>query len=180
MFDHFLGDLSVIKTLLQPRNILFGIAIFSGLSIIAMLVLQHFLDMEPCPLCISQRIFMIGAGLLALLMGLFARKGRTTALLSVPAIMLSIGGLAVAARHVWIQSLPEGEAPLCGPSLSYMFETRPMFDALTVLFAGDGHCSDINLQVLGLSLPGWALVAFTGFTLSFVYVGVSALRNKTK
>ena len=35
-----------------------------------------------------------------------------------------------AMRHVWLQSLPPGEVPACGPGLNYMLETLPFTDVL--------------------------------------------------
>ena len=37
---------------------------------------------------------------------------------------LMVGG--VAARHVWLQSLPPDQVPSCGPGLDYWLDTLPL------------------------------------------------------
>lgn len=143
-----------------------GIAGFCLAAIIAALVMQYKFDMEPCPLCITQRIFIIAVGICALV-GVALSKSKLGAnIIAALCVFFALCGSAVSARHVWIQNLPEDEAPLCGPGLAYTFQTRPIFDALSVLFAGDGHCADVHFRFLGLSIPGWTLVAFIGLALA--------------
>jgi len=83
----------------------------------------------------------------------------------------------VSGRHVWIQNLPEDEVPLCGPGLAYMFETRPMFDALNLLFKGDGHCADISMSFLGLTIPAWTLVSFVGLIGVLVFLIIRSFKS---
>lgn len=130
--------------------------------IIIALIMQHLYEMEPCPLCITQRVFIIGAGLVALLAAAHNPKPNNILRKVYPltAILLCIIGAGVSARHVWLQSLPPGDAPACGPGLQYMFEAFPLMEALELLFKGDGNCADVVWSFLGLSIPAWTLVAF--------------------
>lgn len=132
-----------------------------GLILIA-LVMQHKYEMEPCALCITQRLFIIGAGLISLLaaiqnpnFGTFFRKAYPAV-----AILICLIGAGISARHVWLQSLPPDQVPACGPGLQYMFEAFPIMEALTLLFKGDGNCADVVWSFLGLSIPAWTFVAF--------------------
>jgi disulfide bond formation protein DsbB len=36
----------------------------------------------------------------------------------------------------------------------------PMAEVLRAMFLGEGSCAEIHWQLLGLSIPGWTLVAF--------------------
>ncbi|MBR9912180.1 MAG: disulfide bond formation protein B [Gammaproteobacteria bacterium] len=132
-----------------------------GLILIA-LYFQYGMDMHPCPLCITQRIFVIAAGLVALLAALHnpARLGRC--LYSLLGIVCAAVGGAVALRHVWLQSLPEDQVPACGPGLGYMLENFPLQQALSLLLQGDGNCADVSWSLLGLSMPAWVAVCFAG------------------
>ena len=38
----------------------------------------------------------------------------------------------------------------------------PLMDALSVLLRGDGNCAEVVWSFLGISIPGWTLVAFLG------------------
>lgn len=140
----------------------------TGLILFA-LYLQHYLGEHPCPLCITQRVFVIIIGLLALAAAVHnpAQAGRRvwSALVLLAAF---IGGV-VAANHVRIQHLPEDQVPACGPDLAYMLQNFPLQQAIQLLFRGDGNCAEIGWTLLGFSIPEWTLLAFVGFACVAVY-----------
>lgn len=127
---------------------------------------QEVLELYPCPLCISQRIFVIAVGLIALV-ALIHNPGRAIfrRIYAGLGMLAAVVGGVVAGRHVYIQNLPEDEVPACGPGLDYIFDTFPFFEAVTVLFQGDGNCADVDWQFIGLSMPAWVLIAFVGLLL---------------
>ncbi|GAB3051269.1 disulfide bond formation protein B [Acinetobacter apis] len=133
-------------------------------SIIGMsfaLYLEHWKGLNPCPLCIFQRVGLMAMGLFALI-GFIHHPAqnvlkRIYALLAAIGILWSVG---VAARHVWIQHLPADEVPSCGPGLNYLVEAFPMKDVLTQVFTGSGECAKIDWTLLGMSLPMWSLFFF--------------------
>lgn len=126
------------------------------------LYLQHYQMLEPCPLCIFQRVGLMGMGLVSLIAFIHnpAKRWvrRSYALLS----SLSIGwSLAVAARHVWLQHLPPEDVPACGPGLDYWLDTFPLRDVVQKVLHGSGECAAIDWTFLGQSLPTWSLVFFS-------------------
>jgi len=150
--------------------------IWSGtiLLIAIALYMQYFMELIPCALCMTQRVFIIAVGVIALIAWLHASISslgnaglRVYNLLGM--LMAIIGG-AFSLRHLWLQSLPEDLAPACGPSLSYLLDTVPFFEALTVLLKGDGNCAEISWSLLGVTIPGWTLVAFIGLFLINAFV----------
>ncbi len=129
----------------------------TGLIAVA-LFLQQNLGLHPCPLCITQRICVIGVGLVALVAAIHhpGQIGlRVYAFLQGLAALL---GILVAGRHVWIQSLPADQVPACGPGLQYMFENFPLMNALKLLLKGDGNCAVVDWTFLSLSIPAWVLI----------------------
>jgi len=74
-------------------------------------------------------------------------------------------GLAIAGRQVWLQSLPPDLVPECGPGLEYMFQAFPLTEALSMVLRGSGECAEVQWVFLGLTIPGWNLVVFSGFIL---------------
>ncbi|HEX4872617.1 MAG TPA: disulfide bond formation protein B, partial [Nevskiaceae bacterium] len=44
-------------------------------------------------------------------------------------------------------------------------EMMPLMEVVTTVLRGDGNCAKIDAQWLGISLPGWTLIAFIGLTL---------------
>lgn len=146
--------------MLHPRTLLFAIFFICVGLMLGGMYFQYVMDLAPCPLCITQRVFICTVGFVALLAALQC-PGRTgVRIYALLGLMSSVIGGGVSARHTWLQSLPEELAPACGPGLSYMFETLPFRDALEVLFRGDGNCADISWSFLGLSIPGWTLFWF--------------------
>jgi len=119
---------------------------------------EYVLFLMPCPLCSFQRVGIVLLGIVFLVAFLHGPKagGRRVyaALLGVAAA----GASGVAGYHVWMQNLPKDEVPACGPGLSYMMETLPLFDVIKQVFTGSGSCADIDWQFLGLSMPAWVLI----------------------
>lgn len=152
---------------------LFGLMALAsaGLMLFA-LYLQHVVGEHPCPLCITQRIFVILAGLLALLACLHNPAALGRRIWSGLILLSALVGGGVSARHVWIQRLPEDQVPACGPGLQYMFDRFPLQKALEVLFRGDGNCHEIGWTLLTLSIPEWTFLAFTGFAVSAIWQAV--------
>lgn len=124
---------------------------------------EHQLLMEPCPLCVFQRMAVIGLGAVFLLAALHHPTGRGgrgayAALIAVTAA----AGAGVAGRHIWLQNLPADEVPACGPGFGYIIDSFPLSDALRLIFTGSGECATIDWSFLGLSMPAWVLICVAG------------------
>jgi len=120
---------------------------------------QYVLGLEPCPLCIFQRVAVIALGVLFLIAAIHD-PGRGGA--RVYAVLLSIAALAgilVSARHIWIQAQPPGTVAACGASLDYMLDIMPVTDVVTKVLTGSGECGKVDWRLLGLSMPWWVLIS---------------------
>lgn len=119
--------------------------------------------LDPCPLCISQRIMVVAVGLVMLL-AVIHNPGRWgITVYAVIGALTALAGASISARHVWIQHLPADEVPACGPGLAYMFEYFPLSDTLRAMVTGTGDCAkDAGWSLLGLSMPAWVLLCFLG------------------
>ncbi len=142
------------------------------------LYLEHVKGYEPCPMCIFQRVAMIGAGLFFLLGALHGPKAGGRWAYAVLAAIASGIGAFIAGRHVWLQSLPEDQVPACGPALDYLLDMMPIMEVVRMVLEGDGNCAKIDAQWLGISLPGWTLVAFIGFVLYALAMPLLARRAR--
>lgn len=146
---------------------LIGFAIFS----------QFAWGLEPCPMCIFQRIAFAALGLVFLLAGLHAPLGAgARAFYGVLGFLAAAVGMAIAGRHVWTQYHPP-EIPGCGPPLSFMRETMSTSSVIRKVLTGSGDCGTIDWTFLGLSMPAWSLVWFVLLGLFFLAIGFRARRR---
>jgi disulfide bond formation protein DsbB len=151
---------------LSPRLVFFGLLL---LAIVAMLFarvfLEEYLDLEACPLCMTQRVFVVAWGVFALIAVLHNPRGWGNRVYAALCALAAIIGGAVAGRHVWLQHLPEDQVPACGPSLEYMLETLPFTETLSLVLMGDGNCAMTMWTFMGLSIPEQTLILFVVTTL---------------
>ena len=123
------------------------------------LYLQSARNLEPCPLCIFQRIAVVSLGVAFLLAALLPALPRAFAWLATAFIVLAAGaGAGVAGRHVYIQSLPPDKVPVCGATLDYMMEIFSPAEVLRKVLTGSGECAKVDWTLLGLSMPAWVLI----------------------
>lgn len=141
-------------------------AAFIGFAIFS----QFQWGLNPCPLCIFQRIAYAGLGVAFLLGGLHAPKGALgRRLYGLLALIPGGIGIAIGARHVWLTHLPADQVPECGPPLQFMMETNPLTDVIRKVLTGSGECAKVDWTFLGLSMPAWSLLWFIVLTLWALY-----------
>lgn len=123
--------------------------------------LQYWEGLEPCPLCIFQRIAFFALGLSFLSAAIHHPASRfLNGFYATLISLVSLIGVALALRHLYLQSLPPEAIPVCGPDLAFMLENFPLSKILTTVLRGSGSCAVIDWTLLGLSIPGWALIWF--------------------
>jgi disulfide bond formation protein DsbB len=142
------------------------------------LYLQHVVHLDPCPLCILQRIAFIATGLTALVAAVHNPQKIGKAIYAITMTIFAGIGAGIAGWHVWLQHTPRSKVVECGPGLEYMLDAFPLSKALPMIFRGSGDCGYIAWSFLGLSIPAWALVWFILFTLIGLALLVQALRQR--
>lgn len=145
-----------------------GFAICCGLMGFALFA-QHVLLLDPCPLCVLQRVAVILLGIVFLIAALHNPVGGGRIVYAVLLALPALGGVGIAGRHAWLQQLPPDKVPACGPGLDYMLETMPLADALKKVFSGSGECAEVVWQFLGLSMPAWVLLWMLGLGTAAVW-----------
>ena len=147
-------------------------AVLTGVA----LYMQYVMYLDPCPLCVVQRIAIIAAGISGLAAALHnpAGRGRWGYCIAVLAFALFGGGIA--ARHVYLQSLPADRIPECLPGIGFIIQNNPLVDALGIILAGTGECAETVWTMLGISIPGWTLIAFCVFAAAQVVVMIRIRR----
>ncbi|MEM6709282.1 MAG: disulfide bond formation protein B [Pseudomonadota bacterium] len=133
------------------------LALAGGAALCGALVMEHAFAMDPCPLCLMQRIWIFFAAACAYLGLLHNPK---LGIYPLAAIVCSLVGAGFSLRQLWLQSLPAEQVPACGPDLAYMFEAFPLSEVIVAMTQGTGDCAKVSFQFLGVTLPGWALLSF--------------------
>lgn len=124
------------------------------------LFMEQAMGLDPCPLCILQRVMVIVTGLVTLIAALHHPGVRGIRIYAIGAILAAVLGAALAIRQLWLQSLPKDQVPACGPGLDYLLEVLPLTEVLNMILTGDGSCAEIAWTLFGISIPGWTLVGF--------------------
>jgi disulfide bond formation protein DsbB len=138
------------------------------------LYLQHIQGEDPCPLCILQRIAFIGMMVVFAIGALHGPARRGAVVYSALAAIIALIGGGIAARQVWLQSLPKDKVPACGPGLEYMLDRFPLAQAMQKILAGSGECAEAGWRFLGLTIAGWSLVWFVVLGAFAIYIALRA------
>jgi disulfide bond formation protein DsbB len=120
---------------------------------------QFVMHLEPCPLCIFQRVGVFVLGVMFLIAALHdpAVVGRR-----IYAALIAVAALAtigIALRHLYIQHLPPGSVPACGANLDFMLKVFSLSEVLVKVLTGSGECAKVSWEFLGLAMPGWVLIS---------------------
>ncbi len=130
---------------------------------------QHVLLLDPCPLCVFQRIATIALGLV-FLAAASHNPGQLGSRVYGTLVFVTAGfGVAVATWHVRLQNMPADEVPGCGPGFEYIMDNFALFDALSMIFKGSGECADVVWRMLGLSMPSWVIIGLGGLLIAGVW-----------
>ncbi len=148
----------------------FGLGLLVCIALMAgALFMQYQMELEPCPLCLMQRMVFIAIGFVCLV-GLVLKFSWLRKLCAGLVSFFALVGIGLAARQLWLQSLPEDQVPTCGPGFDYMINNFPLAKALSLILSGSGECAEVQWTFLGISIPGWSLLFFIGFVLLGLYL----------
>jgi protein dithiol:quinone oxidoreductase len=124
--------------------------------------LQYGEGLEPCPLCMFQRVAVSAVGIVFLIAAIQNPGRGGAAFYALLTLIIAGAGAAFAARQIWLQALPKDKVPACGMGLDYMMGTMPFTDVIRRVLEGSGECAEKGWVLLGLSIAGWTFVFFAG------------------
>ena len=131
------------------------------------LLLQHVVGLDPCPLCIFQRIAYFALALFALMAAWLSPRAASRWFGGL-VLLSALTGAGIAGRHVWLQMNPQGMS--CGPGLQAMLENFPLIDVLPKVFRGSGDCSESAWTLLGLTIADWSLLWFLILAVATIFI----------
>lgn len=153
-------DVNSLAWFWSPRGVFLAGFSFCAVLIAMALYFQYVGGLDPCPLCISQRVAVMAVGAVFLLAGVHNPGRIGQRIYAALGVLTALAGAAISARHVWLQHLPPEEVPACGPDVEYMLRNFPFAETLKFMLSGTGDCAKVDWTLLGISMPGWTLVCF--------------------
>jgi disulfide bond formation protein DsbB len=130
--------------------------------------LQFVQHLEPCPMCIFQRLCYLAVILITLLGAVHGPRRAGVYVYGVLTVIATGIGAGIAARQTWLQHLPEDQVPACGPGLDYMLEQFPLAQVIKQALRGTGECAAVDWTFLTLSIAEWSLICFSALALAYL------------
>lgn len=141
----------------------------------ASVYLQVFDGFIPCPLCTLQRMTFGFLGILFLI-GLLLTKSKLRFILNLFTSLVSLLGVLLASRQVWLQHFPPSEGTACGVSIQYMMQILPLNEVIQRVFTGSAECSQRGWEFLSFNMAEWSLACFVMFFALTLYLLVKKPR----
>jgi protein dithiol:quinone oxidoreductase len=162
-----IGITSLALILLPPRRpaYLLGFLVCAGLIAWAYW-LEYVHGLEPCPLCMFQRVAVVVTGLIFLAAALHNPSTGGAVVYAVLTLIAAGTGAALAAWQVWIQAQPKGSVAACGMGLNYMMETMPFTEVIARVLKGSGECAEQGWLFMNLAIPAWTFVFFVAMIIA--------------
>ena len=140
------------RDLIQSEEILnITFIIICTLVVTLALIIEYGYEIEPCALCLTQRLLMFIGGSIAVVGLAHDPRLGIYPVLSLLAILF---GIIVAIRHIYIQMNPDTSGT-CGMELQFLVQNDyPLTDILNAMISGTGSCAEPSI------IPVFALVSF--------------------
>ena len=119
---------------------------------------QYVVRLEPCPLCMFQRVTVLALGIVFALAAIHHPRRWGAYLYAVLIAVAALATIGLAARHLYIQSLPPGAVPACGAPLDALVRMFPLTEVIRKVLRGGGDCALVNWRFLGIAMPAWVLL----------------------
>lgn len=138
-----------------------------SLALLGGFYMQYQWGLQPCPLCIFQRIvyalMLCGAVVVFILPNAikntvikkFINHGG-----AIIGTLMAIMGMAIAGRQVVLQYFPSVVKASCGADLEGLMEMFSWLETLVKVMNGYGDCAEADKFILGLSMAFWSLCLF--------------------
>ena len=154
----------------SPRS-LFATQLFACTALLGYgYYLQYVELLDPCPLCMVQRLCFFAVGSIALVAVLHAPGRLFTRLYAAVLALFTGAGAMVAGRQIWLQHSPDAQHLSCGAGLEVMLETLPFFEVVSKVLRGTGDCALVQWTLASLSIPEWAALCFAAMLLVDLYL----------
>lgn len=130
--------------------------------------LQFVQHIEPCPMCIFQRLCYMAIVVITVLGALHGPRRGGIYVYGVMTCIAAILGAAIAARQTWLQHMPADQVPACGPGLEFMLQQFPLAQVIKQALRGTGECAAVDWTFLSFSIAEWSLLCFGAVLIAYL------------
>lgn len=141
-----------MNRLYSTRRILSTI-VFLGIIAIGYAFYEEFiLHIEPCPLCIVERIVILFITIISIILYFILSCPMIIRIGSGLIAALSIFNIKIAAHHLWLINLPPNLQPMtCGMPLNILYHKIPLHSFLYTILQGDAECIMVHWNIWGIN-----------------------------
>jgi protein dithiol:quinone oxidoreductase len=147
-------------------------AVMMGFALYA----EYGLGLKPCNMCILQRVCVVALGVVFLIAALHDPGTVGARIYAFAIAIVSLAGVGVSGRHVWVQMQPAGSLPSCGADIPTMLSMMPVWEVVARILKGGGECQTILWKLLGISMPTWVLIGVAVLGVAGVAANVGLAR----
>lgn len=134
------------------------------------LYFQYGMGLEPCIMCIYQRVAVFGI-LISALPAISLPQNTIARLISITGILVAcIWGLLIALEHVAMQNPDNFLLALSCDIYPNFPDWLQLHTLIPSIFEPRGTCGDIDWSLLGYSMPQWMILIFSCYTVSIASV----------
>ena len=126
---------------------------------------EHIIQIEPCILCIAQRMLFLLILISILFRAFFVIKSKV---LSIFVVLLSLSGFSFALRQIYLQTQTEVSTLSCGLNFFDLFSSLPFNEFIIRVFSADGSCSRSYYEILGLEISEWSSIIFLFIAITII------------
>lgn len=149
-----------------------------GLILFAWLYLEGVLYLAPCPLCMMQRVAFFLIGLMFIIEAIaWPRRPIARYLMQFFKYASIFFGIGLAARHLWIQSLPPEKVPACGMDFWGTIHQNGFLGGVAKSMQGTGDCA-VPDKFWHLTIPTWSMAAFIVLLVTAIICGGGPARRR--
>lgn len=154
-------DDDMFRQMEKSRTIFGALTIFCLFLVATSFFLQYFYALAPCLFCLLDRILVCALLVIFGVAFLHNPQKIGARLYSALAFILSLMGISITLRHLWLLHTPVNALEGCSPGLDYLLSTLPLKDVFLSILTSRPECSADTGYFLGLSIPAWTMLGFT-------------------
>ena len=151
------------------RSLFFMAFLAGAMALGASYYLEYAIGLEPCGLCMLQRVCLLLFTLVCMSAALHGPRRLGSVLYWLAGLACAGAGTAIAWRQVLLQSDPVEQLVACSPeALAYSSDT-PLLCLLKRMFDGTVDCAHISWSLFDLSIAEWSLMFFVAVLILAAY-----------